>query len=163
MKLVKKITGAAIAATLALGASSAANAAMLVIPFGNTPATSGGFTDVYTFNFPSAGKATVSITSSITGPLTNVNFLHNGVTFNGTALSVVSKGAVELLQLVNQPVAAGLQTLTIKGSAQKLGTYTGTISFASVPEPATWAMMILGLGAVGYSMRRRSAKVAFAG
>lgn len=28
-----------------------------------------------------------------------------------------------------------------------------------VPEPATWAMMILGLGAAGYMMRRR--KVAF--
>ena len=104
----------------------------------------------------------MTINSSISGPLTNVNFLNNGVFFNGTALSVVSKGAVELLQLVNQPVAAGLQTLTIKGSAQKLGSYTGTISFASVPEPATWAIMILGLGAVGYSMRRRTVKVAFA-
>lgn len=26
---------------------------------------------------------------------------------------------------------------------------------AAVPEPATWAMMILGMGAVGYAMRRR--------
>jgi hypothetical protein len=25
-----------------------------------------------------------------------------------------------------------------------------------VPEPATWAMMMLGFGGVGYSMRRRS-------
>ena len=31
-----------------------------------------------------------------------------------------------------------------------------------VPEPATWLMMILGFGMVGYSLRRRSAKVAFA-
>jgi serralysin len=28
-------------------------------------------------------------------------------------------------------------------------------STAAVPEPATWAMMLLGFGAVGYSMRRR--------
>jgi hypothetical protein len=34
----------------------------------------------------------------------------------------------------------------------------------AVPEPATWAMMILGLGAVGCSMRARRAqtKVSFA-
>ncbi|BAK66004.1 hypothetical protein SLG_13290 [Sphingobium sp. SYK-6] len=33
---------------------------------------------------------------------------------------------------------------------------------APVPEPATWAMMIGGLGLVGASMRRRSTKVQFA-
>lgn len=31
---------------------------------------------------------------------------------------------------------------------------TLTISTAAVPEPATWAMMILGFGAVGIAMRR---------
>ncbi|MBW6527634.1 PEPxxWA-CTERM sorting domain-containing protein [Sphingomonas sp. RHCKR7] len=33
------------------------------------------------------------------------------------------------------------------------------IAVAPVPEPATWAMMILGFGAVGYTMRRRTARV----
>ena len=37
------------------------------------------------------------------------------------------------------------------------------IAFAqAVPEPATWAMMLLGFGAVGYSMRRRKANVRIA-
>jgi hypothetical protein len=31
-----------------------------------------------------------------------------------------------------------------------------------VPEPATWAMMILGMGGIGYSMRRRRATLAIA-
>lgn len=47
----------------------------------------------------------------------------------------------------------GAVTLTVKSTA------------GAVPEPATWAMMILGMGAVGYAMRRRqkaTAKVRFA-
>jgi hypothetical protein len=33
---------------------------------------------------------------------------------------------------------------------------------AAVPEPATWAMMIMGFGLVGAAMRRRTATVRFA-
>lgn len=39
-----------------------------------------------------------------------------------------------------------------------------TEQVAAVPEPGTWALMVLGFGAVGYAMRRRRAtvRVAFA-
>ncbi len=40
-------------------------------------------------------------------------------------------------------------------------TFNGAVQGA-VPEPATWAMMIMGFGLVGATMRRRSVKVAFA-
>lgn len=33
---------------------------------------------------------------------------------------------------------------------------TGNTPVAAVPEPATWALMMLGFGMVGFSMRRRS-------
>ncbi len=33
---------------------------------------------------------------------------------------------------------------------------------SAVPEPSTWGMMIVGLGAVGFSMRRRKVAVSFA-
>ncbi len=161
MKIRKSFLGMVAASALALGLPATANAATLIIPFGNTPGTSGKFLDLFTFTAPSAGRVSITINSAISGPLTNVNFRHNHVTINGTPLSTISKGAVELLQIINQPVAAGLQTLSIEGSAQRFGSYTGNVTFA-VPEPAAWAMMILGLGGIGYAMRRRSsAKVSY--
>jgi hypothetical protein len=39
------------------------------------------------------------------------------------------------------------------------GTLTFTRVAADVPEPATWAMMLLGFGAIGGEMRYRRRKV----
>jgi hypothetical protein len=36
----------------------------------------------------------------------------------------------------------------------------GTVTITAVPEPATWAMLILGLGMIGFVARRRSEGVA---
>ena len=36
------------------------------------------------------------------------------------------------------------------------------IAPSAVPEPASWAMMLLGFGAIGYSMRRRRISVRLA-
>jgi hypothetical protein len=46
---------------------------------------------------------------------------------------------------------------TLKGSpTASVDGLLDNVSVAAVPEPATWAMMLFGFGAVGYSMRRRS-------
>lgn len=37
-----------------------------------------------------------------------------------------------------------------------------TVATPAIPEPATWGMMLLGMGIVGYSMRRRKVDVSFA-
>lgn len=42
------------------------------------------------------------------------------------------------------------------------GVFLDAVSVMAVPEPATWAMLILGFGLVGGALRRRSQAVAFA-
>ena len=76
----------------------------------------------------------------------------------------VTSGTVKQLQLTFNPA------LTLAGSAiggnsfeaqqiQGAGnrTITGSVARATgaVPEPATWAMMTLGFGAMGFAMRRK--------
>ena len=61
------------------------------------------------------------------------------------------------------PHASGILTLNFgTTSADNIGPILDNVSVQGVPEPATWGLVILGFGAVGGSMRRRSAKVAFA-
>lgn len=40
------------------------------------------------------------------------------------------------------------------------GSYLGGISVAAVPEPETYAMLLAGLGLIGFSARRRKANTA---
>ena len=44
----------------------------------------------------------------------------------------------------------------------RVGTLAISSDVAAVPEPASWAMMLVGFGAVGYSLRRRRGIVKFA-
>ncbi|WEK44717.1 MAG: choice-of-anchor C family protein [Candidatus Sphingomonas colombiensis] len=57
-------------------------------------------------------------------------------------------------------VATGTST-TLSFASQDAGPYGAALdnvalTFAGVPEPATWGLMILGFGAVGGAMRRRN-------
>ena len=68
---------------------------------------------------------------------------------NGTTLSA---------QIPN--LLAGLMYVNFHSAQFPSGEIRGQILPPSVPEPATWAMMLLGFGAVGVAMRRRkSARV----
>ncbi|RVU04323.1 PEP-CTERM sorting domain-containing protein [Novosphingobium umbonatum] len=164
MNLGKKALLGALAAATVAAAPSAANAASIV-QTGSTYTVSGtavSETPTFTYVAPYAGTLTIKLFSSITGADTNVNFatngvrLYNGATATGayTYLNVLSSGATELQSLVLAVAAGDTFTLATKYSSASLGSFT--LSFA-VPEPATWALMILGFGAVAYAMRRRNA------
>lgn len=54
-----------------------------------------------------------------------------------------SRSAAESPQLIN-------------GNNGSTGTLGGTITIAqAIPEPGTWAMMLVGFGAVGFALRRK--------
>jgi hypothetical protein len=63
-------------------------------------------------------------------------------------------------------VAGVLNRITVNGLSRGGGAYGGQLSFipSAVPEPGTWAMMLVGFGMMGASMRyrRRSTKTVYA-
>lgn len=124
--------------------------------------TNGSFTDVFSFTTPTPmGNLGASvITLTLTGGLSFTSVL-----LNGTPLSL--KQNLDQYNAVTPTggLIAGPnpQKLTVNGSFAKttdqpLGQYSVLVQFRStpaVPEPGTWALMILGFGVVGYAMRRR--------
>jgi len=74
-------------------------------------------------------------------PLVTLTF-NGGDEYNVTGLRLISKGA---------------------GGVERNAFEIDNVAIAPVPEPATWAMMMLGFGAVGFAMRRRqNTRVSFA-
>lgn len=115
---------------------------------------SGAFTDTFTFNV--AGDFTAdSIISSIGfTSVTNIDF--TSITLNGNAYTPLSTGVVDVWALPSTPVSGPL-TLLVNGNAGTNASYSGTLNLAAVPEPESLAMVMAGLAAVGFVVRRRAA------
>lgn len=146
-------TAASAAPTISFGTPDASGAVSGT--FGNEAIRRGTFTDTFSFTLP-AGFASTTISSSFfTNRRNNIDF--TSVTLNGVDFDIGSTGNVEFRSLVGAPVMAGLQTITVIGTSGGTGSYSGTISFSpgAVPEPASWAMLIGGIGMAGAALRRR--------
>jgi hypothetical protein len=102
---------------------------------------------------------------SFTTSSANVNIAQALVSGTGllgplSLVKTVDDGTAEQWKLSNYALDAGTYRLTILGSAPGIGdSLTGTINFAAVPEPATWALMIGGFGLIGAAARRRTRTV----
>lgn len=98
---------------------------------------------------PDGAPITKSVIVSATGAasaaynFTFTGFNKSNMGWNNYTYSFVAGGPSTTLSFASQ-------------DATSFGAALDNVSVAAVPEPATWAMMILGFGFVGGSMRRRS-------
>jgi hypothetical protein len=173
----------ALAGTAALTFASAANATVALV--GCTmncdgPTTVGSET---TIGYTDTGLGSPSFTESLSF-LNDLPGLYsivlttstNTVNFTSAVLSdamggswdlhkIVDDGTNEYWSFLNPPdnqyaIGAGTYTLTIMGDNNGPGSLAGTVTINAVPEPAAWAMMLIGFGAIGASMRRRKNRFA---
>jgi hypothetical protein len=116
-----------------------------VISFDINASQSGSFAG-FTYN-PSTASVTAAVLPSQFFQLDSFSasnelrlFFNSPLTQNGTTLSPLNSYEFE--------TSGGSRLLT--GSVVNANATSG-----AVPEPASWAMMILGMGAVGYALRRK--------
>lgn len=126
------------------------------ITFGNTGITDPSFSDTFDFTMPS-GVADFVVTSTMSSGSQNIDF--TSVAFNGAEFdaSVIGWNEFSFLNGVSVTKDA-LQRLVLSGTSGGNGSYSGVITFmpttAAVPEPASWALLILGFGGAGAALRQ---------
>jgi hypothetical protein len=165
MKLSKTLTAIALAV-----AASASMADTFTGPidlssgnaiFGRSDAT-GAFTDTYTF--------TLGASSLLNGTGTSVALLDQDLDFTSLVIQTAANVTVasfagnlgtdmfEFYTLAPTALAAGSYKLVVTGiNSVSRASYAGTLAVAAapVPEPETYALLLAGLGAVGFVASRR--------
>jgi len=134
------------------------------------------FEDTFTFTLPDNGTGSGSITTSA-GAIAQLGLSGDmdftSVTINGAIVPITrtpsdAQDVIETASTFGVPITLGfLNQLVVTGHSNGPSSYGGQITFVptpSVPEPATWAMMLIGFGVVGFAIRRqkKSAPIAAA-
>ncbi|QJU59498.1 PEPxxWA-CTERM sorting domain-containing protein [Sphingomonas sp. AP4-R1] len=137
---------------------------------------SGSFSDTYYFRVEKNGVGSGNLSTSFVSDalaLTITQILINGQSYgtiqttsnpNGSGGQTYTVSGIPIASFFNGDNA--VNTFQVIGTVNGVsGTYQGGLTFQSspVPETATWAMMLVGFGAIGAACRsqRRSVKVRF--
>lgn len=103
---------------------------------------------------------TFTINSATSLTFNSVTFF-NGINTYVVPITTFLGGA--FAQLNGIPIYSGNNNvLSVNYTAAGNAAYGGQLTFTpgGIPEPMTWAMMIIGFAAVGFAMRRRNKEVA---
>lgn len=161
-------TTSANAASVVTGVSPATLAPPASALFGavvsGTAGTSTAIDDTFTFNIVGGPALTNAQVSTIMLGVDDIDF--TSITLDSIyAFTQVSfDPSTETWALLSPAVLGdGGHTIEVIGSLHgETGSYAGTLNVQAVPEPATWAMMLLGFGAIGLSLRSRRRQPALA-
>lgn len=161
--MFKKLALAAAIAMVA-GGASAANYTLDDLsadsPVSFRGKTTGSFDDMLSFNLIGAGADYVGfLTSTFSGSKTIGNFsaVLSGPGGYSSSWTYSADADVQTLKGTASFLSAGAYTLHVTGIGQPKDTYTLDMSVSAVPEPETYALMLAGLGALGFIAKRRKA------
>ncbi len=135
--------------------SSIVNSGSLTtINFGQNPVSNPTFSGSFTFSNTMADLYNIVISSSTPG----ITFASAALSGPGGPFTLSPFPDSTSLKLSDALLATGTYTFSFAGTNANVGgALTGnvTISAAPVPEAKSWAMMLLGFGAMGLAVRRR--------
>ncbi|MFJ3057706.1 FxDxF family PEP-CTERM protein [Herbaspirillum sp. NPDC087042] len=174
---MKKLIGGVLLASALCAAGATANAAQIngstALTFNSASTTSFGsefgagttgqsFLENFTFSYASPFSFSSAVISIALDGVSRLNLSSLTLTGNGGTWTGVKTtlGDTQVYTLRTNSLLSGNYTLSIGGlvSGSTGGSFGGNISIAAVPEASTMAMMLGGLGVVGFAAYRRRRK-----
>ena len=142
--------------------------APLIASIGSGSAVTNTFTGL-TFATPGLSISAYTLTAAAGAALSSAFTTASIATYNANVATVIGEATSALFtidgtapdalsrQLTGVPLdPTQFYKISISGTGTASGSvYSGNLTSTTVPEPATWAMMLLGFGAVGFAMRSR--------